>query len=77
VIRTHSLSAWQALQEGKPNPLASLLAADERISRWVETGSLPALLDASAHVGDAVERAHALAAQIRATIQTGGASGAG
>jgi adenylosuccinate lyase len=75
VIRIHSLSAWQAIQEGQPNPLASLLAADERITQWVEPATLPALLDASAHVGDAVERARALAAQMRIAIQTGGSSG--
>lgn len=68
VIREHSLVAWQALQAGQPNPLAGLLAADERITRWVGAAGLPALLDASAHVGDAPDRARSLAAQIRATL---------
>jgi adenylosuccinate lyase len=68
VIRTHSLAAWQALQEGQPNPLAELLATDERITRWVNVAALPALLDASAHVGDAPQRARQLAAQIRQRV---------
>jgi adenylosuccinate lyase len=77
VIRTHSLRAWQAIQNGQPNPLAHLLATDERITQWVDSASLPELLDASAHVGDAVERARALALEIQTTIQIGGSSGAG
>jgi adenylosuccinate lyase len=68
-IRQQSLAAWAAVQEGKPNPLAELLASDERITRYVPAAALPALLDASAHVGDAAERALALAAQIRAALK--------
>lgn len=68
VIREHSLTAWAALQEGKANPLAKLLAADERITSLVPADALPALLDASEHVGDAAQRALALAAQIRDSV---------
>jgi adenylosuccinate lyase len=68
IIRTHSLAAWQALQEGQVNPLATLLSGDKRITCWVNGAELPALLDASAHVGDASMRAHQLAAAIRAAI---------
>ncbi|HRW50794.1 MAG TPA: lyase family protein, partial [Caldilinea sp.] len=68
VIREQSLVAWAALQEGRSNPLAELLAADERITRYVPAAAVPALLDASGHVGDAPERALALAAQIRQTL---------
>jgi adenylosuccinate lyase len=70
VIRTHSLAAWQALQEGQPNPLANLLASDTRITRWVNVAALPALLDASAHVGDAPVRARYLATQIAQAIES-------
>jgi hypothetical protein len=48
--------------------LAALLTADQRITRWVDGATLPTLLDASAHVGDAPARAHQLAAAIRAAI---------
>lgn len=71
VIREHSLVAWQALQAGQPNPLARLLAADDRITQWVGAAGLPALLDASGHVGDAPARARSLAAEIRTTIGAG------
>lgn len=68
VIREQSLAAWAALQEGKPNPLAELLAADERVTCFVPADALPALLDAGEHIGDAAERALALAGQIRAAL---------
>ncbi len=71
VIREQSLAAWAALQAGAPNPLAQLLAADARITAFVPADHLPALLDASGHVGDAPQRARALAAAIRHALGTG------
>ncbi len=73
VIREQSLAAWAALQEGKPNPLADLLAHDARITRFVPAATLPDLLDATGHVGDAAERALALATEIRRTVAQKGA----
>ena len=71
VIREHSLVAWQAIQSGAPNPLPELLAADPRITNYVDPANLPELLDASGHVGDAPERARALAAEIRHLLTAG------
>lgn len=68
VIREHSLSAWAALQAGQPNPMAALLAADPRITCYIAATEIPALLDATDHVGDAPERALALARQIREQV---------
>jgi len=68
VIREHSLTAWQALQEGLTNPLAKLLAEDPRINGLVDEQNIPALLEAVDHVGDAPERTLELAAQICAEI---------
>ena len=68
VIREHSLTAWAALAQGQPNPLPQLLAADPRITRLVDAASVPSLLDATAHVGDAEERARRVAASIKAAI---------
>jgi adenylosuccinate lyase len=67
VIRTHSLAAWEALQAdaGGENPLAARLSSDERIGRYLTPGEVLALLDASAYVGDAPERARAVAARLR------------
>ncbi|MFN8495943.1 MAG: adenylosuccinate lyase [Caldilineaceae bacterium] len=68
VIREHSLTAWQALQSGQPNPLGRLLAEDNRITQHVDAATVAHLLDATDHVGDATERARLLAAEMRKAI---------
>ncbi|MFN8474430.1 MAG: adenylosuccinate lyase [Anaerolineae bacterium] len=68
VIREHSLAAWTALQQGQPNPLPSLLAGDERLTRYVPADTILARLDASEYVGDAPERSRAMAAAVRAAL---------
>ena len=65
VIREHSLTAWAALQDGQPNPLAELLAADPRITDYLPPATVMDLLDATDHVGDAAERARRIAATIQ------------
>jgi adenylosuccinate lyase len=65
IIREQSLVAWAALQAGEANPLAELLAADARITAYVAPEDVHALLDASGHVGDAPERARAMAQRVR------------
>lgn len=65
VIREHSMAAWAAIQSGAPNPLAERLAADERIIKHVAPVRVRELLDASAYVGDAPQRARAMARAIR------------
>ncbi|GAB4576029.1 MAG: adenylosuccinate lyase [Anaerolineae bacterium] len=65
VLREHSLQAWAALQEGAENPLADLLATDERLLAYLPAGEIRALMDSSAYVGDAPNRARALATAMR------------
>jgi adenylosuccinate lyase len=64
VIREHSLAAWEALRLGKPNPLIQSLRTDERITTWVTADQVTELLHAEGYVGDAPERARAMAASI-------------
>jgi adenylosuccinate lyase len=64
VIRTHSLTAWDALAQGEPNPLATLLTADPLLIALLPTLEIAALLDASEHVGDAPLRALAVRAEV-------------
>jgi len=68
VIREQSLAAWAAVQAGEANPLAAALAADARLTRWLSPEAIGELLDASGHVGDAPERALAMAQQVRAAV---------
>ncbi len=60
-IREHSLVAWARVNAGEPNPLAASLCADAYITRYVSPEDARALLDASDYVGDAPQRARALA----------------
>lgn len=69
VIREHSLTAWAALQEGKPNPLGDLLAVDPRMTNYLEPEAIPPLLDATEHVGDAPERAVRIADMIGQALE--------
>ncbi len=68
VIREHSLTAWEALRHGAPNPLPSLLASDARITQYIAAESVARLLDASGHIGDAPQRARVIAGRIRAKV---------
>jgi len=65
-IRGHSLAAWQAIQAGRPNPLPDLLAADPALLACLPSDQITALLDASAYIGDAPQRARDMATLIRA-----------
>jgi adenylosuccinate lyase len=73
VIRRHALAAWAALQaddlhlteKRKQNPLSRLLSQDARIRAYLSAEQVLDLLDASAYVGDAPERARALATRLR------------
>jgi adenylosuccinate lyase len=64
VIREHAMDAWAAVARGETNPLARLLADDDRITRFVDPAEVRAQLDPTTHVGDAAERARRLAARI-------------
>ncbi|MBL8132958.1 MAG: adenylosuccinate lyase [Anaerolineae bacterium] len=66
IIREHSLRAWEAIRQGGANPLADDLCGDSQIGLPPE--QIRAFLDASAYVGDASERARALAHRIRETV---------
>lgn len=68
VIREHSLKAWEAIRNGAANPLTESLPSDERITRYIAPETVRGLLDASAYVGNAPERARQLAAAIRREI---------
>jgi adenylosuccinate lyase len=67
-IRELSRKAWDALREGKPNPLGEYLAADPDLLRYLQPAKIRELMDAHAYVGTAPERARDMAAMIRAAI---------
>jgi adenylosuccinate lyase len=65
IIREHSIEAWAAVQAGNGNPLIEALRDDERLTAYASREQLTGWLDAAGYVGDAPERARALAAIIR------------
>ena len=69
IIRGHSLAAWAAVQRGEPNPLADLLASAPSIAALLSPQRIRALLDAGDYVGEAPQRARALAATARRVLK--------
>jgi len=67
-LREYSLEAWSAVKAGRPNPLADALAADPALLRYLPPARLSELMDAREYLGAAVERADALAAEIRRAL---------
>jgi len=67
-IRKHAMNAWAKVELGEPNPLIDLIIHDETMIAYLPENELRTLTNASAQVGDAPERAMALAKQIRSTI---------
>jgi len=75
VMREHTMRAWAELQAGATggrtgNPLPALLSKDERIAAYLSPDRVLDLLDASAYVGDAPQRARAMAEQIQKDLKT-------
>lgn len=68
VLRDVAMHAWAEVEAGTPNPLIDLLAADETLLAYLPADAIYAALDARSYVGDAPERAQALAERIRTTV---------
>jgi adenylosuccinate lyase len=64
-LRGHSLKAWEAVKAGRKNPLADLLGKDTTLLKHLQPARLQELMNAREYVGTAVERADALAADLR------------
>jgi adenylosuccinate lyase len=67
-IRESAMTAYAALGRGESNPLARLLADDDRIVHYVDPAEVRAQLEPSGHVGDAPARARVLAKRLRDTV---------
>ncbi len=65
VLRSVALQAWDAVAEGKPNPMAELLKTNEEITKYVDVQNIEKHLDVSHHVGTAPERARKIAEEIK------------
>ncbi len=68
VIRQQALAAWEAVSEGRPNPLVDLLAQDEQVQVYLSASRIRELMDPTEHIGDAAERAREAAQTIQAAL---------
>jgi adenylosuccinate lyase len=64
VIREHSMDAWAAIRAGEPNPLVEAFANDPRANEYATADELRVWLQAADYVGDAPQRARALASSL-------------
>ncbi len=64
VLREHAMQAWTAVQQGEPNPLGSRLAADERITRYLEPEKVRSLIQDPDHAGSSAAWANRMADNI-------------
>jgi adenylosuccinate lyase len=67
-LRLHSLAAWKAAHAGGANPLQERLCSDPELLHWLDAAQIHSLMDVSHHLGDAPQRARALAKEIRQTL---------
>ncbi len=70
IIREHAMTAWAAVHQNgaQDNPLPGLLCEDPDIRRFLSPDEVVTLLDARTHIGDASQRARAMANEIRASV---------
>lgn len=67
ILREVAMQAWSKVETGEPNPLVELLATDNRLLTHLDATTIRASLNARDYVGDAPERALALAQRIHST----------
>ena len=65
LIRTHAIASWKAVQADRSSPLPDRLASDATILDYLSRDRVISLLDATAYIGDAADRARRMAAAIR------------
>jgi adenylosuccinate lyase len=68
-LRQHSLTAWEAIQDGKENPLSNNLTTDTTLLHFLQPAQILDLLDAASYTGLAPEKSLALASHIRERLQ--------
>jgi len=63
-LRQIAMRAWEAIRQGQPNPLLDFICQDPLFLACMPEEQLHALMDAGHHIGDAPQRARALAEMI-------------
>ena len=63
LLRKHALQAWEAVQNGQPNPLAVNLRQDPALLEYLSAEQITAMMDVRTHTGIAGQRARQIAEQ--------------
>ena len=71
-IRQDCLLAWESVRDGRDNPLPEILAADERIARYLDPEQVSELMQVSVYLGTAGQRAAAFGRQLRQSLDQRG-----
>lgn len=74
VIREHAMAAWQAVQAGESQSgLPQRLSQDSRVQQYLSKEEVKALFNVREHIGDAPERARAVAQSVLEALAHGDA----
>ena len=68
-LRDLAMIAWNAVREGKPNPLPQLIQSDEFFASRLSSDAIEKLFDVDTYIGAAEKRARAAAARIRSLFR--------
>lgn len=68
LLREVSMRAWEAIQNGKQNPMDKLLCANKKITQYVKEKEIQRLLNVNQHIGNAPERSLQLVREMRKNI---------
>jgi adenylosuccinate lyase len=69
-LRNHAIQAWEAVQNGSPNPLVERITADDVLQSYLAADNLRSLMESSQHLGDAPQRAQALAFALQEAVNS-------
>lgn len=69
IIREQSMTAWEVVRKGEPNPLTENISKDKHILAFLKAEEIIELMDYRAHVGDAPQRAKAMAAEVAKVVK--------
>lgn len=70
IIRVHTLTAWDEVRQGNPNPIKELLGNDPALTEFLNGKQIGAYLEVGAYLGDAAARANDLADKILQVVSS-------
>ncbi len=69
LIREQCMIAWKSVEEDQPNPLIELLANHPLVAQYFSRADVEQFLDASTHIGTAVETCELFTTTCRASLE--------